>query len=100
MFYMFFVLEKNNLKQKAPMTMTMTTTAAQELLRRDAEIEARAVGGRMCEAFATSVHLYSFFFVRLWSVGRTFNVHSLIRTKSFTHALNPILENPFETIHF
>ena len=72
--------------------MTMTTTAAQELLRGDAQIEAPPVGGRMREASATSAHLHSLFVLWFWSVGRNFNVHSLIQQQILTHGLNPISE--------
>ena len=79
--------------------MTMTTTAAQELLRGDAQIEAPPVGGRKREASATLAHLHSLFFdFGRWAANSMFTAWS--NNKSFTHGFDPILESPFETIQF
>ena len=88
---------KSNLK-KSPMTMTMTTTAAQELLRGDAQIEAPPVGGRMREASATSAHLHSLLFVILVG-GPQIQCSQLDPTKSPLHMASIWFSNVhFETI--
>ena len=76
--------------------MTMTTTAAQELLRGDAQIEAPPVGGRMREASATSAHLHSFFVSLVGGPHRKFNEQKI----PYTWTQSNVGKSMFETIKF
>ena len=74
------------------MTMTMTTTAAQELLRGDAQIEAPPVGG--------FTHGLDPILDKSLNTGKCYVEEShvtqkITSNKYCSHGLNPILENPF-----